>query len=78
MLYKEISKDAAVSVLRDKMLAAANCIQFISNEGYIPNKKKYIIVNWCKILTEVIKNTSDLSEEQQLKLTRLYNKVISL
>ena len=78
MLYKEISNEAAVSVLKNKMLTAADCIQLISSEGYNPNKRKFIIVNWSKMLIDVFKNTSDLSEEQHNNLIRLYNKVISL
>lgn len=78
MLYKEISNNAAVNVLKNKMLAAADAIQVLVSEGYIPNKNKYTILGWSNLLIAGYKVSQVLSVEQRIKLDNLYNRLIIL
>ena len=78
MFYKEISNSAAVDVLKTKMSAAADAIQILVSEGYIQKKRKSIILSWTNIMIQAYANFDILSEEQQSKLNRLYNRLLNL
>ena len=78
MLYDDKLKQAMLNVLYDRMLSITDCIQHLFTEGYIPNKNKYVILDWSSILFDAYQNIDVLSKEQQDKLDRIYNKILKL
>lgn len=77
MLYKTTSKNAALDVLKSKMLSVANSIQFITSEGYIPNSKKFTNLGYNNIIIELYNNLKYLNNRQRDSLNRLYDKFTS-
>lgn len=78
MLYKADLKDAMLDILKDRVSGIADCISALFEQGYIPNKNKYIILNWSNILIDAYENIDVLSEEQHNSLDRIYNKILKL
>lgn len=78
MLYDNKIKEAVLGVLENRIPSIASCIESLFNEGYIPNKNKYTILDWSSILVDAYENIDVLSKEQQDKLDRVYNKVLKL
>lgn len=78
MLYEPKLKQAMLGILEERVSGIANCITALFDEGYIPNKNKYTIIDWTSILIDAYENVDVLSEEQQKKLDILYNKVLKL
>lgn len=78
MLYKDSLKDEILSTLENRVGKISDCIQMLIEEGYIPNKNKYIILDWSSILIHAYENIDVLSEEQHTKLDNLFNKVVNL
>lgn len=78
MLYEAKLKDAMLDVLQNRISGIADSIQVLVNEGYIPNRNKDTILNWSSILIDAYENIDVLSEEQHVKLDRIYNKVLKL
>lgn len=78
MLYKDSLKDEILSTLKNRVGKISDCIQMLIEEGYIPNKNKYIVLNWSSILIHAYENIDVLSEEQHTKLDNLFNKVVNL
>ena len=78
MLYKADLKGAMLDILKDRVSGIADCISALFEQGYIPNKNKYIILNWSNILIDAYENIDVLSEEQHNSLDRIYNKILKL
>ena len=78
MLYEPNLKESMLDVLENRMSGIADCIQVLFDNGYIPNKNKYTILNWSSILIDAYENVDVLTKEQQNKLDIIYNKVLSL
>ena len=78
MLYKSNNKSAMLDILKNRVSGVADCINALFEEGYIPNKNKYTILDFSSILIDAYENIDVLSEEQQEKLDTLYNKVLIL
>ena len=78
MLYEEKLRNAMLDVLENRISGIADSIQVLVNEGYIPNKIKDTILSWSSILIDAYENVDILSREQQIKLDRIYNKVLKL
>lgn len=78
MLYKSNNKSAMLDILKNRVSGVADCINALFEEGYIPNKNKYTILDFSSILIDVYENIDVLSEEQHNKLDNLYNKVLKL
>lgn len=78
MLYKADLKDTMLDILKDRVSGIADCISALFEQGYIPNKNKYIILNWSNILIDAYENIDVLSEEQHNSLDRIYNKILKL
>lgn len=77
MLY-DVSKEVGIETLKDKLINTSNSIQFLFNEGYIPNKNKYVILTWSNILIRVYKELDSFTKSQQNKIHLLYHRVMSL
>ena len=78
MLYEPDLKDTMLDILNDRLSGIADCITVLFDQGYIPNKNKYTILNWSSILIDAYENVDVLTKEQQNKLDVIYNKVLSL
>ena len=78
MLYKSNNKSAMLDILENRVSGVADCINALFEEGYIPNKNKYTILDFSSILIDAYENIDVLSEEQHSKLDNLYNKVLKL
>ena len=78
MLYKSNNKSAMLDILKNRVSSVADCINALFEEGYVPNKNKYTILDFSSILIDAYENIDVLSEEQHSKLDNLYNKVLKL
>lgn len=78
MLYKSNNKSAMLDILKNRVSGVADCINALFEEGYVPNKNKYTILDFSSILIDAYENIDVLSEEQHSKLDNLYNKVLKL
>ena len=78
MLYEPDLKDTMLDILNDRLSGIADCITVLFDQGYVPNKNKYTILNWSSILIDAYENVDVLTKEQQNKLDVIYNKVLSL
>ena len=78
MLYEPNLKEVMLAVLKNRTAGIADCITALLNEGYIPNKNKYTVLDWTSIMIDAYENVDILSKEQQNKLDRLYNKILKL
>lgn len=78
MLYEPNLKEAMLDILEERMSGIANCITVLFEQGYIPNKNKYTILDFTSILIDAYENVDVLTKEQQEKLDRVYNIVLKL
>ncbi|MBO7693018.1 MAG: hypothetical protein J6Y28_09685 [Acholeplasmatales bacterium] len=78
MLYDKALKQAMLDVLNNRASSIANCIQALFDEGYIPNKNKFTILDWSSILIDAYENIDVLSKEQHQKLDIIFNRVLKL
>ena len=78
MLYEPNLKQVMLDVLKERMSGIADCIQVLFDNGYIPNKNKMTILNWTAILIDAYENADLFSNEQHIKLDRIFNKVMRL
>lgn len=78
MLYEQDIKETMLDVLENRTSGIADCITVLSDNGYIPNKNKYVILNWSSILIDAYENIDVFSKEQHEALDRIFNKVLKL
>lgn len=77
-MYNENIKESVLGVLENRTTSIANSIQALFDAGYIPNKNKYIILNWSTILFHAYDNIDVLTKEQQEKIDRLCNLILTM
>lgn len=79
MLYNnEIIKESILVTLENRATSISNAIRVLFEEGYIPNKNKFTILNWSTILLHAYENIDVFTEEQHKKLDDLFNKILKL
>lgn len=79
MLYNnENIKESVLVTLENRATSIANSIQALFDAGYIPNKNKYIILEWSTILFHAYENIDVLTKEQQEKIDRLCNLILTM
>lgn len=76
MMYESYLNKAMLDVLENRMSGIANSITVLIDKGYIPNKNKMTVLNWTPILIDAYENIALLTEEQQIKLDKIYEKII--
>lgn len=76
MLYKDSLKEEMLVILEDRIASISDCIQALIEEGYIPNRKKEITLEWSSLLIHAYENIDILSEEQQQKIDNIFNKIM--
>lgn len=78
MLYDVEKQNKIVDALENKVSTIVDTVVVLTKEGYVPNKRKTIKLNWSSILIHAFQNMSILSEEQQHKIEVLYNKIMGV
>lgn len=76
MMYESYLNKAMLDVLENRMSGIADSIIVLIDKGYIPNKNKMTVLNWTPILIDAYENIALLTEEQQIKLDKIYEKII--
>lgn len=76
MMYESYLNKAMLDVLENRMSGIADSITVLIDKGYIPNKNKMTVLNWTPILIDAYENIALLTEEQQNKLDKIYEKII--
>ena len=77
-MYDEQIRLVVLDALDNKTSSTASIIRHLDEQGYIPNKNKYVMLRFATMLTDAFDNIHIFSKEQQQNLERLFNKVISL
>ena len=78
MMYEEEIKNVILDTLNTRVSSISLCIGKLLEEGYLPNNKKKILLNWLTILIHAYNNIDMFSEDQQHKLDNIYNNLIRL
>ena len=78
MLYDNSIKDSMLDTLNNRVSSIADCIVSLFDNGYNPNKNKYVILTWSSILIDAYDNIDLFTEEQHKKLDKLYNKIMTM
>lgn len=78
MMYEKEIREAVLDTLENRVSSIALCIGKLLEEGYIPNNKKEIQLNWLTILIPAYEHINSFTREQQDNLDRIYNNVIRL
>ena len=65
MLYDNSIKDSVLDTLNNRVSSIADCIVSLFDNGYNPNKNKYVILTWSSILIDAYDNI-DLFTEAKL------------
>ena len=76
MMYESYLNKAMLDVLENRMSGIADSITVLIDKGYVPNKNKMTILNWTPILIDAYENIALFTEEQQIKLDKIYEKII--
>ena len=78
MLYNAEKKQNMLDTLNNRVSSIVDVCVALVNEGYIPNKNKFTIIDWTSILIDSYENIDILSEDQHKKLDRLFNKILKM
>lgn len=78
MLYDNSIKDSVLDTLNNRVSSIADCIVSLFDNGYNPNKNKYVILTWSSILIDAYDNIDLFTEEQHKMLDKLYNKIMTM
>lgn len=76
MLYDVDLKDTIVDTLNTKVSTIVESIVILTEEGYVPNNRKIIQLDWCSLLINAFENIDLFSEEQKKNIERLFNTII--
>lgn len=77
MLYEESLKAAVLDSLEDRRSSTADVIIALIEQGYNPNNKKNVVLQWSSILIDAYENIDLFDRAQQNKLDTLVNKVLT-
>ena len=78
MLYDEKLKHVMLDILEQRVSSIADSITVLNAEGFVPNKRKKVVLDWGMILLHAYENIDVLTEEQHHKLDIIYNNVIRM
>ena len=76
MMYESYLNKAMLDFLENRMSGIADSITVLIDKGYVPNKNKITILTWTPILIDAYENIALFTEEQQIKLDKIYEKII--
>ena len=78
MLYNVEEKQMMLDALNNRVSSIVDVCVALVEEGYIPNKNKYVKLSWSAIMIDACDNMDVLSSEQHIKIENLFNKVMML
>lgn len=78
MLYDAEKKQNMLDTLNNRVSSIVDVCVALVNEGYIPNKNKYVKLSWTAIMIDTINNMDIFSNKQQTNIENLYNKIMML
>lgn len=78
MLYDAEKKQNMLDTLNNRVSSIVDICVALINEGYIPNKNKYVKLSWTAIMIDTINNMDIFSSKQQTNIENLYNKIMML
>ena len=78
MLYDAEKKQNMLDTLNNRVSSIVDVCVALVNEGYIPNKNKYVKLSWTAIMIDTINNMDIFSSKQQTNIENLYNKIMML
>ena len=78
MLYDADKKQEVLDTLNNRVSSIVDVCVALVEEGYIPNKNKYVKLSWTAIMIDAYDNMDVLSSEQHIKIENLFNKVMML
>ena len=78
MLYDAEKKQNMLDTLNNRVSSIVDVCVALVNEGYIPNKNKYVKLSWTAIMIDTFNNMDIFSSKQQTNIENLYNKIIML
>ena len=78
MLYDAEKKQDMLDTLNNRVSSIVDVCVALVEEGYIPNKNKYVKLSWSAIMIDACDNMDVLSSEQHIKIENLFSKVMML
>ena len=78
MLYDAEKKQDMLDTLNNRVSSIVDVCVALAEEGYIPNKNKYIKLSWYAIMLDTINNMDVFSSKQQTNIENLYSKIMML
>ena len=78
MLYDAEKKQDMLDTLENRVSSIVDVCVALAEEGYIPNKGKYVKLSWSAIMIDACDNMDVLSSEQHIKIENLFSKVMML
>ena len=78
MLYDVEKKQDMLDTLENRVSSIVDVCVALAEEGYIPNKNKYIKLSWSVIMIDAINNMDVFSNEQHNNIENLYSKIMML
>ena len=78
MLYNAEKKQEMLDALNSRVSSIVDVCVALAEEGYIPNKNKYVKLSWSAIMIDACNNMDVLSSEQHINIENIFNKVMML
>ena len=78
MMYDENMRLVMLDTLDNRVSSISNVVVLLKEQGYVPNKNKYVILRFVSMLIDAYDNIHIFNKERQQKLDELYNKVLTL
>jgi hypothetical protein len=78
MLYDAEKKQDMLDTLNNRVSSIVDVCVALAEEGYIPNKNKYVKLSWCSIMLDTVNNMDVFSSKQQTNIENLYSKIMML
>ena len=76
MLYDVNLQDTIVDTLNAKVSTIVESIVILTEEGYVPNRRKIIQLDWSSLLIHAFENINVFSEEQKKNIEYIFNTLI--
>ena len=76
MLYDVNLQDTIVDTLNAKVSTIIESIVILTEEGYVPNRRKIIQLDWSSLLIHAFENINVFSEEQKKNIEYIFNTLI--
>lgn len=77
-MQNDLINESIIDNLESKALSITNTSVALASQGYLINKRKYIVLDWTSIMLHAFENIKVLSKEQQHKVEILYNKLSTI